>query len=75
MGKLCYNKEQEETRYRVKEVLINEKHVSCGTAEDHPLVYYTVNEKGYAICGYCNTKYIYTDPIWWSGTNKKRKNK
>jgi len=54
----------------VKEVLVNEKRISCGEAEDHPLVWYNINEKGYVVCGYCNTKYIYSDPIWWKEKEK-----
>ena len=59
----------------MKEVLVNEKRISCGEEEDHPLVWYTIGKEGSVVCGYCNTKYIYSDPIWWSGTKKKRKNK
>jgi hypothetical protein len=23
------------------------------------------------ICGYCNTKYIYSDPAWWAKEEKE----
>ena len=26
---------------------------------EHPRVYYVIDDKGYELCGYCNTKYVY----------------
>lgn len=49
----------------MKEVLVNQKQISCGEQDDHPLVYYTIGKDGFVVCGYCNTKYIYTDSTWW----------
>ena len=41
--------------------------VRCsGENNDHPLVYYSVPEKGYVTCGYCDTKYAR-----WHGYNIK----
>ena len=57
----------------MKEVLVSERKITCGKDDDHPLVYYTIGEKDYVICGYCNTKYIYSDPAWWAKEEKEEK--
>ena len=44
----------------MKIVYTNSRYVQCtGENHDHPKVYYTIGEKGYVICGYCNIKYVY----------------
>ena len=46
-------------------VYVKEKNISCTGADypdDHPKVYYTL-DKGEAICGYCNIKFILKDKI------------
>jgi uncharacterized Zn-finger protein len=36
--------------------------VGCsGENNDHPLVYYSVPEKGYVTCGYCDIKYAHRE--------------
>ena len=46
----------------VKEIIVHKKQISCtGEMDDHPMVYYTINDEGFVICGYCNIKYIYKD--------------
>ena len=36
--------------------------VRCsGENNDHPLVYYTIGEKGYVVCGYCDLVYMRKD--------------
>jgi len=44
-----------------KEVIIYSKtdRVKCsGENNDHPLVYYTIPEGGYVVCGYCDIKFM-----------------
>ena len=44
----------------MKVVYTDSRYVQCtGENHDHPKVYYTIGEKGYVICGYCNIKYVY----------------
>ena len=31
----------------MKEVLVNQKQISCGEQDDHPLVYYTIGKEGF----------------------------
>ena len=40
---------------------VNETRVACdgGGALGHPKTYYTVNDEGYAECGYCDRVFIY----------------
>ncbi|MCI5047912.1 MAG: zinc-finger domain-containing protein [Aquisalinus sp.] len=41
---------------------VAETRVSCsgsGGALGHPRVYYTINDEGYAECGYCDRVFIY----------------
>ena len=28
---------------------------------DHPVVYYSIGDLGYVICGYCDMKYVYSE--------------
>ena len=37
--------------------IIHTKTFSC--AEDHPIVYYTVDKENKAVCEYCYTKFLY----------------
>ena len=41
----------------MKPKIIHTKTFSC--ADDHPIVYYTVDENNEAICEYCSAKFIY----------------
>ena len=46
----------------MKEIIVHKKQISCtGEMDDHPMVYYTIDDKGFVICGYCNIKYVYED--------------
>tara|TARA_Y100001973_G_C5085236_1_gene274511 strand:+ start:552 stop:710 length:159 start_codon:yes stop_codon:yes gene_type:complete len=46
----------------VKEIVVHKKQISCsGEMDDHPMVYYTINEKNFVVCGYCNVKYVYEE--------------
>tara|TARA_Y100001938_G_C8061460_1_gene417527 strand:+ start:713 stop:889 length:177 start_codon:yes stop_codon:yes gene_type:complete len=39
-------------------IYTNKDRVSCtGESNDHPLVYYSVPEKGFVTCGYCDLKF------------------
>lgn len=41
-------------------VYINKKTFSCnGGKAGHPKVFFKMNLYGYAVCNYCNIKYIY----------------
>ena len=40
-------------------IKVNTKIVKCD--KDHPVVWYSLEEAGFAVCGYCNIKYIYHD--------------
>ena len=35
---------------------VNTKIVKCDN--DHPVVWYSLEETGFAVCGYCNIKYV-----------------
>ena len=37
------------------------REVTCGEAEDHPLVYYRIGEKNEVTCGYCNKTFVYVE--------------
>ena len=41
----------------MKPKIIHTKAFSC--ADDHPIVYYTVDENNEAVCEYCSAKFIY----------------
>ena len=41
----------------MKPKIIHTKTFSC--AEDHPIVYYTVDKENRAVCEYCYTKFLY----------------
>ena len=43
----------------MKPKIIHTKAFSC--ADDHPIVYYTVDENNEAVCEYCATQFVY-DP-------------
>ena len=37
-----------------------DRKVSC--SDDHPIVYYVVNDDGKAVCEYCNKTFVYMQP-------------
>ena len=39
-----------------KIIKVNTKTVKCDN--DHPAVWYSLKETGFAVCGYCNIKYV-----------------
>ena len=39
-----------------KIIKVNTKTVKCDN--DHPAVWYSLTETGFAVCGYCNIKYV-----------------
>ena len=40
--------------------IVHTREVTCGEAEDHPLVYYVIpTETNQAVCGYCNRTFVY----------------
>ena len=41
-----------------KEV-VHTREVTCGEAEDHPLVYYVIGKSNEVTCGYCNKTFVY----------------
>ena len=41
-----------------KIIKVNTKTVKCDN--DHPVVWYSLKETGFAICEYCNMKYVYS---------------
>ena len=41
----------------MKPKVIHTKTFSC--ADDHPIVYYTVDKENKAVCEYCYTKFLY----------------
>ena len=39
-------------------IYTTEKTIACtGELNDHPMVWYTVPEKGFVVCGYCDIKF------------------
>ena len=40
-----------------KIIEVNTKTVKCDN--DHPAVWYSLKETGFAVCGYCNIKYVW----------------
>ena len=36
--------------------IVHNRKIKCDN--DHPVVYYTIEESGFAVCGYCGMKYI-----------------
>jgi len=36
--------------------IVHNKEIKCDN--DHPVVYYTIEENGFAVCGYCGMEYI-----------------
>lgn len=39
-------------------IYVETRRVSCtGESDDHPLVYYTIDESGEAVCNYCDIKF------------------
>ena len=43
-----------------QKVYIEKKQFYCdGGEHGHPRVYFTMNTEGFAICNYCNIKYIF----------------
>ena len=43
----------------MKPKIIHTKTFSC--ADDHPIVYYTVDKDNKAVCEYCYTKFLYEE--------------
>ena len=39
-----------------KIIKVNTEIVKCDN--DHPVVWYSLEETGFAVCGYCNIKYV-----------------
>ena len=37
--------------------IVHNRKIRC--ANDHPVVYYTIEEDGFAVCGYCDMKYVF----------------
>ena len=50
-----------ENNYNIPEedrtVIVNTKMVKCDN--DHPVVWYSLEDGGFAVCGYCDMKYVY----------------
>ena len=50
-----------ENRYTIPEkeriTIVHNRKIKCDN--DHPVVYYTIEEDGFAICGYCDMKYVF----------------
>ena len=44
-----------------KIIKVNTKTVKCDN--DHPVVWYSLAETGFAVCGYCNIKYALGGPM------------
>ena len=57
-----YGKVPEEYRHEISGKTIIESttdRVRCsGLNNDHPLVYYTIGEKGFVVCGYCDLVFV-----------------
>ena len=45
----------------MEKIVTREEEVVC--ERDHPRVYLTTKGKGYAICGYCNVKYVHISRV------------
>ena len=49
--------------YKVPEkeriIKVQTRTVKCDL--DHPVVYYSIGDLGYVICGYCDMKYVYSE--------------
>ena len=43
-----------------KIIKVTTKTVKCD--KDHPTVWYSLAETGFAVCGYCNIKYVLQSP-------------
>ena len=39
--------------------IVNTCDIKCDN--DHPVVYYTIEENGFAVCGYCDMKYVFVN--------------
>ena len=54
-----------ENNYSIPEedrtIEVNTKMIKCDN--DHPVVWYSLKENGFAICEYCDRKYVYSGPI------------
>ena len=37
--------------------IVHNRKIRC--ANDHPVVYYIIEEDGFAVCGYCDMKYVF----------------
>ena len=40
---------------------VNTEMIKCDN--DHPVVWYSLKEAGFAICEYCDMKFVYAGPI------------
>ena len=49
--------EMEQKKQKMKPKIIHTKTFSC--EDDHPIVYYTVDNENKAVCEYCYTKFLY----------------
>ena len=57
---LAMRKANAENSYNIPEqertTIVNTRNIKCDN--DHPVVYYTIEENGFAVCGYCDMKYV-----------------
>ena len=57
-----FNNTDAENNYSIPEedrtIEVNTIMVKCDN--DHPVVWYSLKETGFAICEYCNMKYVYS---------------
>ena len=52
-------RQKEERKMKESYTIIHTKEFSC--EDDHPLVYYVVNEKGEGMCEYCAKRFKYEE--------------
>ena len=58
---MSLRKANSENSYTIPEkeriTIVHNRKIKCDN--DHPVVYYTIEENGFAVCGYCDTKYVF----------------
>jgi uncharacterized Zn-finger protein len=52
-------RQRDERKMKEPYTIIHTKEFNC--ADDHPLVYYVVNEKGEGVCEYCYKRFKYEE--------------
>jgi len=52
-------RQRDERKMKEPYTIIHTKEFNC--ADDHPIVYYVVNEKGEGVCEYCYKKFKYEE--------------